>query len=301
MLRRIIIFLLRLFGKGHWAPFLKTLSRQGRPSPVFFPPELIDQGISFALTGLTNTFAFQGHTSWALPWWAEQQLRPHSTSFIPAGVNVMTVNLTHRNWTSLGRAGARWKAMVDPCGMLTPKSFGHSWMPALSVQGPAGENTTWIPSRMEACRIDQHLGEGWQNRVLTNYSTLEHLEWRSEAMAFNHRGQDWIHWTHHLAWLGPEPLQLVFALGLRPYNALTLGPVFRSRVKTLDKALDNASVGGDRYLAWSVNRQPALLLGKEPGNLGFGKHRVDPLLEAHQEETLGEDASGEDGALGPHP
>jgi hypothetical protein len=59
-------------------------------------------------------------------------------------------------------------------------------------------------------------------------------------------------------------VDLVFALGLRPYNALSLGPVFRSRLR-------------NRF--WSVNRQAALLLTAEPDAVWFGKDRMDPLLD----------------------
>lgn len=266
MWRRASTFLLRLLGKGHWSPFLRALGNQGRPSPVFFPPELIDQGLGFALTGITNTFGFQGHAGWALPWWAEQQLRRESPAFIPTGVNVLTVNLTSRNWTSLALRGAPWKAMVDPCGMLTPKAFAPSWMPAVAMGG-----RTWIPSRLETAQVDQGLRGGWQNRVRTRLSVHENLAWSSEAMAFRHEGQDWVHWTHRLAWSGPEPVDLAFLLGLRPYNALTLGPVFRSRVK--------------RGL-WSVNRQAALVMGREPDTVRFGRDRTDPLLDAPLSETM---------------
>lgn len=253
-------------GKGHWSPFLRALGNQGRPSPVFFPPELIDQGLSFALTGITNTFGFQGHAGWALPWWAEQQLRRESPAFIPTGVNVLTVNLTNRNWTALALRGAPWKAMVDPCGMLTPKAFAPSWMPAVAIDG-----RTWIPSRLEAAQVDQGLREGWQNRVVTRLNVVEGLAWSSEAMAFRHGGQDWVHWTHRLAWTGPEPVDATFLLGLRPYNALTLGPVFRSRMK--------------RGL-WSVNRQAALRVDREPDAVHFGRDRTDPLLDAPPSEPV---------------
>jgi len=259
MLNRGIAFVMRLFGRGHWNLLLRALANMGRPAPVFFPPELIDQGLGLALTGLTNTFAFQSHASWALPWWAEQQVRPESPSFIPTGVNVLTANLTHRNWVALGLAGAPCKAMVDPCGMLTPKAFGHSWMPTVALAG-----RTWIPSRLDAAQVDQRLRDGWQNRVVTSYRVHEALQWNSEAMAFRHGDQDWVHWTHNLAWAGEDPVDLVFALGLRPYNALCLGPIFRSRLRK-------------RY--WSVNHQSALLLACEPDTVWFGKDRSDPLLD----------------------
>ena len=266
MWRRGLTLLLRLFGKGHWSPFLKALSNQGRPSPVFFPPELIDQGLSFALTGITNTFGFQGHAGWALPWWAEQQLRRASPAFIPTGVNVLTVNLTNRDWTSLALAGAPWKAMVDPCGMLTPKAFAPSWMPALACGGQ-----TWIPSRLDAAQVQQGLRDGWQNRVVTRLKVREDLAWSSEATAFRHDGRDWVRWTHRLAWTGPESVAMTFMLGLRPYNALTLGPVFRSRLK--------------RGL-WSVNRQAALVLGREPDSVHFGRDRTDPFLDDPPAEPM---------------
>ena len=259
MWNRGIAFVLRLFGRGHWNPFLRALSNLGRPAPVFFPPELLDQGFSLALTGITNTFAFQSHASWALPWWAEQQVHPDSASFIPTGVNVLTANLTHRNWVTLGLAGAPWKAMVDPCGMLTPKAFGPSWMPSVTLEGQ-----TWIPSRLEVAQLDQSLRDGWQNRVITRYGVHDALAWNSEAMAFRDGDRDWVRWTHTLAWKGDDSVELGFSLGLRPYNALCLGPIFRSRL---------------RNRSWSVNHQAALVLPCEPDTVWFGKERVDPFLD----------------------
>jgi hypothetical protein len=261
----LLAFAQKQFGRGHWNPFLRALAGQGRPSPVFFPPELVDQGLTIALTGFTNTFAFQAHPSWALPWWAEQQVRPESASFIPTGVNVLTVNLTHRNWTALGLAGMAWKAMVDPCGMLTPKAYGPSWMPSLSLAG-----RTWIPSLLDAGQVEQRLRDGWQNRVITGYLVHDALTWHSEALAFRHGDGDWVRWTHTVAWHGAEPAELGFVLGLRPYNALCLGPVFRSRL---------------RERSWSVNRQAALLLPLEPDTVWFGKDRTDPLLDQPPAES----------------
>lgn len=259
MLAQVATFAFRVFGNPAWAPFLRVLGNQGRPSPVFFPPELVDQGLGFALTGLTNTFAFQGHAFWALPWWAEQQLRPESEAFIPTGVNVLTVNLTHRNWTAIGSAGAPWKAMVDPCGMLTPKAFGPSWMPCLTFGG-----STWVPSRLQASQIEQALLDGTPQAVITRYLVHEDLEWTSEARAISHDGHEWVRWTHRLRWHGEAPIGLAFSLGLRPYNALTLGPVFRSRQKGL---------------TWSVNRQAGLLFSLPPDAVWFAKGRVDPLFQ----------------------
>jgi len=258
MWARGVSFVLRVIGRGTWNPFLRVLANQGRPSPVFFPPELIDQGLGLALTGLTNSFAFQGHAAWALPWWAEQQVRPDSDSFIPSGVNVLTVNLTHRNWTTVGSAGAPWKAMVDPCGMLTPRAFGPSWMASVGLDG-----ATWIPSRLQAGQIEQSLGGGWEHRVATRFLVHDDLVWVSEALPVRHDHRDWVKWTHTLKWTGATPADLTFTIGLRPYNALTLGPIFRSRQKGR---------------TWSLNHQAGLILSLQPDTVWFGKDREDPLL-----------------------
>lgn len=256
----MIARILRWTGQGAWVPFFRVLANQGRPSPVFFPPELLEQGLGFALTGLTNTFGFQGHAGWVLPWWAEQQTSPDSEAFIPTGVNVLTVNLTHRNWTTLALRGASWKALVDPCGMLTPRAFGPSWIPCLS-----GLGSTWIPPRLPPSRLEQFLEDGWRDAVVTRYRLRPDLVWSSTASPRRVAGRDWVAWHHHLAWTGPEAVDLGFLLGLRPYNPLTLGPVFRSRVKGT---------------FWSVNRQAGLLLGEAPEAVWFAKGREDPLEES---------------------
>jgi hypothetical protein len=182
-------------------------------------------------------------------------------------VNVLTVNLTHRNWTSLALRGAPWKAMVDPCGMLTPRAFGPSWFPCVELEGEL-----WIPPRLPAQALSQELEDGWRNRVVTRYSVHPDLAWSSLAHPFRLEDRDWVAWNHRLRWNGKAAADLVFTLGLRPYNPLTLGPVFRSRVK------DNL---------WSVNRQPGILLSREPDAACFGKGREDPLLREVPEEPSG--------------
>ena len=150
MLKRGIAFILRLFGRGHWNPLLRALSNLGRPSPVFFPPELLDQGLCLALTGLTNTFAFQSHASWALPWWAERAGAPGLSLLHPHRGERPDREPDAPELEHSGLAGSPWKAMVDPCGMLTPKAFGPSWMPTVTLDG-----RTWIPSRLEATQVEQ--------------------------------------------------------------------------------------------------------------------------------------------------
>jgi hypothetical protein len=142
--------------------------------------------------------------------------------------------------------------------MLTPKAFGPSWMPSVAWDG-----STWIPSRLQAEQIEQSLFEGWQNRVVTRYKIHDALAWDNEALPFRHDGHDWVKWTHKLRWAGEAPVDLAFTVGLRPYNALTLGPIFRSRQKGR---------------SWSINRQAGLSFSLQPDLVWFGKDREDPQL-----------------------
>ena len=123
-------------------------------------------------------------------------MRPESASFIPTGVNVLTVNLTHRNWTALGPGG---HALEGHGGSLRDAHAQGLRAVLDALRGPGGADLDPRPCS-SAAQVEQRLRDGWQNRVVTRYRVHDALDWSSEAMAFRHGGGDWVRWTHTLAW-----------------------------------------------------------------------------------------------------
>src|SRR5687767_7464417 len=122
---------LRRTGKGYLIPFLDGLVNLGRPSAVFFPYELLGQGLAIVLSGLNNTMAIQSNLGWVWPYWVERQIDPDAPEFVPTAINLIKTNLTRRNWTSLGLEESSRESMLDPVGMLTLRPYGWSVFPYL--------------------------------------------------------------------------------------------------------------------------------------------------------------------------
>jgi len=105
---------------------LSRLHRFAQPSEVTEPIELLRAGAIFHARGLMNTRAIQHNLDWVWPWWIEQQFDPESESFIPRAFSITHVNLTHRNWTTVGMPEADRFPIVDPRGLVTPHEDGWS-------------------------------------------------------------------------------------------------------------------------------------------------------------------------------
>src|SRR5258706_16485963 len=62
---------------------LRRLRAFAKPSEVGEPIELLRAGVVFHARGLVNTRAIQFNPDWVWPYWVEQQINPHSESFLP--------------------------------------------------------------------------------------------------------------------------------------------------------------------------------------------------------------------------
>ena len=262
---------MRLTGKRHLVPLLKSLRHAGRPSEVPFPPELVEQGLTLVLAGLNNTLAMQSNASWVWPWWVERQTDPGSEAFLPTGTNVIQSNLTARNWTALGAEGSQREAMVDPVGMVTLRPYGWSWFPYVRADG-----ADFFPPRLAGTR--QELREDVLPVVRTLYAARPDLDWESEALALragaardgsqdgSQEGSEWLVQTHRVRNRSDRALDLTFGIAVRPYNPLMFSPI--------------------ASLAWAdgvfrVNGKPALLLSDAPDRIAIANRRQgDPLLRA---------------------
>ena len=74
MLERLLKFYLKHTGKQYLIPFLDGLTNIGQPGTVMFPTELLEQGLSLVLSGLSNTLATQSNLDWVWPYWLEKQM-----------------------------------------------------------------------------------------------------------------------------------------------------------------------------------------------------------------------------------
>jgi hypothetical protein len=90
------------------------------------PKDLIRIGMRMHLRGLLNTLAIQSNRDWVWPFWVERQFNPRLKGFQPRSHSLSHINLTHRNWTILGALGNSHRAVVDPCGLITPWLGGWS-------------------------------------------------------------------------------------------------------------------------------------------------------------------------------
>ena len=126
----------------------------GRPAETLlpFPAELIPVGARLILRGWLNNKFFPTNRNWILPYWAERQFDPRDHSFLPRGLNLYTINYTHRDWTMIGNARREREAIVDPRGLVTPWFDGWSLDVWLETNGKL-----FAPSRLAA--VEQSLHE----------------------------------------------------------------------------------------------------------------------------------------------
>ena len=131
-------------------------ARLGRPAETAlpFPAELIPLGARLVLRGWRNNKFFPTNRDWVLPYWAERQFDPSDPAFLPRGMNLYTINYTHRDWTMIGNLHSPHEAVIDLRGLVTPWFDGWSldvWL--------ATEEKFFAPSRLAAGAIAQALAE----------------------------------------------------------------------------------------------------------------------------------------------
>ncbi len=143
------------------------IRRFSQPSEVAEPLELIRAGIVFHARGLVNTKAIQHNLDWIWPYWVERQFNPEDPSFIPRAFSITHVNLTHRNWTAVGRPDLACYPIVDPRGLVTPLFDGWS----LDVWLLPHEGRPLIPSR--SLEAEQELQYFPDPRVTTRCRSQE--------------------------------------------------------------------------------------------------------------------------------
>jgi hypothetical protein len=89
------------------------------------PVELIPLNSIQLSRGLLNYTIIQSKLDWILPYWAEEQYNPKSSSFIPRSHLGLSMNVTHRNWTMVGNPNCSIEPVIDQHGLLMP--FRNGW------------------------------------------------------------------------------------------------------------------------------------------------------------------------------
>ncbi|MBI5032896.1 MAG: hypothetical protein HZB51_20435 [Chloroflexi bacterium] len=143
---------------GDALDYFFTSANIGRSAETIlpFPAELIAIGARLAMRGWMNNKFFPTNRDWVLPYWAERQFDPSQPAFMPRGLNLYTINYTHRDWTMIGTLGAQRKreAIVDPRGLVTPWFDGWSLDVWLGIDGKL-----FAPSRLADSHVEQSLHE----------------------------------------------------------------------------------------------------------------------------------------------
>lgn len=258
MIPRIAKGLLKLLGHGQVVPFVDGLAQIGQPGNVIFPKELVGQGAGIILAGLNNTMAFQSNPDWIWPMWYERQRNADSQAFIPTGMNLVTSNITHRNWTSIGNEGSDFEIMVDPVGMVTMGPAGWSLLPYLREKGKLH-----VPSLLEAQEAVQTLDAQSENAVHTEYRISAKMLWSLKVEVVALQGEELVIVTQEIENRTNQTQRYAMGFSLRPYNVLNVFHIHR--IKYLDKL-------------WRINRKAALWVLEEPNRVAIGDRKQnDPI------------------------
>ncbi|MCP4050778.1 MAG: hypothetical protein GY730_08750 [bacterium] len=77
------------------------------------------------LQGILNNKVIPYHLDRVWPFWVYKQFSPKSASYSVNAFPMAAINMTYRNWVTLGLPGSDDKVTVDPRGLITP--FRDGW------------------------------------------------------------------------------------------------------------------------------------------------------------------------------
>ena len=230
---------------------MARLRRFGQPAEVAEPIELLRAGMVFHARGLINTRVIQHNLDWVWPYWIDQQFDPESPAFLPRAFSITHVNLTHRNWTAVGRPDCAALPIVDPRGLVTALDDG--WSMDAWLLGDDG--TALYPAR--AATATQTIEGGDEDLVVVTGSAAGGLALESRARV-TREGE-----RHYLVveYRASSEVGAKLVLALRPYN-----PEGISFIRRLREA-----AGGEGGWRWQVTDDEP---GSAPVTIEFD-HRPD--------------------------
>jgi hypothetical protein len=169
------------------------------------PVELVPLNSIQLSRGLLNFTIIQSKLDWILPYWAEEQYDPRSSSFIPRSHTGLSINVTHRNWTAVGNPDCPIEPIVDPRGLLMPFRDGWSLDVWVELDGEV-----FYPSRSE--EITQKLVEDVP--VVETYFTFKGFSFRLITFVSN---TNLIHQLKCLS-LPDKEADIKIIFSIRPFN-----------------------------------------------------------------------------------
>jgi len=142
-------------------------------------------------------------SAWGLPRWVQRQGDPASTAFVPGGTGAAAVNITQRDWVTLGTLARPQRSVVDGCGLVTP------WEGSWSLDWWIGAEDRWyLPARETTVR----------QRLVGDAPVVE--------TAMRVRGGDVVHRVYAVSGIDSEPW-LVVEIENRTSAAVAVAAVVR--------------------------------------------------------------------------
>ncbi len=200
-----------------------------------FPKELFQLSAPVIIRGLLNFAVLQMQRDWLFPFWVHRQLDPQSESYIPRSQNPLLINVTQRNWTTIGTLNGYHEAIIDPRGLATP--LPREW----SID-------TWVLA--DGKPFFPSLSESAEQRIESNFPglttrfgidgldlTLEHF-----AAPTNH-GIDILFAKTAVKNLSAKKKSGVLCVAIRPFNPEGVAPVLSIEFRTPRIAHVNKSAG----------------------------------------------------------
>ncbi len=222
------------------------------------------------MQGVLNSSIIPFHLNRIWPYWVYRQFNPNSPDYCCSGLPALSINVTHRNWTTLSFPGINEHAVVDPMGLITP--LPNSW----SVDFWVTHNDTLIsPSRLP--NVSQSLVHD-KPMTFTTVTVADALQASSEAWFVQdmHR-QGYVFNRITVSNRSDSPLETSVFVAIRPYNPSGISPI---------SEITYVSSGG-----FIVDNRLGVVLDEKPDNvvcLTFGDGDVsehynewDMILHSH--------------------
>lgn len=197
---------------------LRAANHLGQPADVKYPSELLPMGANILTQGFLTFSIVQAERDWVWPFWIERQYDPASPSFIPRSLIVVSLNVTHRNWTAVGPAFRKGNAIIDPAGLVTPfyRAYGlDTWV---EVNG-----RRYYPSKLEG--VEQTVSGDFP-AVSTSF-TAGPLTVQLETYGTATEQRDLGLHEVTVRNTSEETVQATIYLAIRPYDPEGIVPLFR--------------------------------------------------------------------------
>ncbi|UEX77426.1 hypothetical protein [Sediminicurvatus halobius] len=238
---------------------MARLRRFGQPSEVAEPIELLRAGMVFHARGLINTRVIQHNLDWVWPYWIEQQFDPHSEAFLPRAFSITHVNLTHRNWTAVGRPDCTELPIVDPRGLVTP------WYDGWSLDGWVlpDDGEPLYPSRTSDSQQWLETDDGV---AVVSRSSRDGIELQQRARVVSEgNGSELV-----IDYRASAPHPAMLAVALRPYNPEGIAFIHRLR-----RTGDVWEVDGHRAVRFEETPEAHYASDYEHGDVAIHLHEPD--------------------------